>query len=299
MRGRTNHRVAGAFTLVEVLVSLAVLTLLVALMSQLFNSAGSAALFSTNHMDSDARVRLLFARMSSDFSRMVKRPDVDYSLKTAAASTPNDQMAFYSEVSGYSSVTTPVPDNSISLVAYRLNTTGTTPLIERLGEALSWGGGTVGILPVAFLPVTIADNWPAATTVPTSAGGGASDPVNADYETIVPNAFRFEYYYQLHSGLLSNTPWDTTLGHTVINGLQDVAGIGLVLAVTDRKSSLLLSSSQLLSLEGQMAHFSEGETAGQLQGKWQTAVQGSGIPPTVQAGIRVYEQILSINTPAQ
>ncbi len=308
-----------AFTLVEVLVAIAVLALLVALLGQLFINATAASSISSNHMESDARVRLLFERMSADFSHIVKRTDIDYFLKAPSytewvssggtvTSTPNPaagavngQMAFFSEVSGYSDVSvTGVQPNSVSLVAYRVNTTGTAPCIERLGKALAWSGGTSGIFPVAFMPSTIAGTWPAATLIPATAS--TSDPAyDQDYETIVPNAFRFDYYYQLHSGVLSAVPWDTTAGHTALNGLADVASIGVAVAVTDHKSTPLVASSALQTLAGQMGAFSASTdpNVGALQKSWQTALSSSTLPTAVKDGIRVYEQVFSVDTPAQ
>jgi prepilin-type N-terminal cleavage/methylation domain-containing protein len=289
------------FTLVEVLVAIAVLALLVALMGQLFINTTAASSISSNHMESDARVRLLFERMAADFSHILKRTDIDYYLKSPTylqTGPANDQMAFFSEVAGYSDVSG-VQQNSVTLVAYRVNNTGSAPCIERLGKALSWSGGSAGIYPVAFLPITIPATWPAATTTPTSAG--TSDPAyDADYETLVPNAFRFEYYYLLHSGVLSATPWDTTAGHTSLNGLADVAGIGVVVAVTDHKSTPLVSTASLQSLAKNLADFSTSITSvGALQQSWQGTVTASTLPAAVRNGIRVYEQVFSVNTPSQ
>jgi hypothetical protein len=307
---------ASAFTLVEVLVSIVVLALLVAMIGSLFNNTTTASSISTNHLEADARVRLLFGRMATDFSHMMKRADVDYYLKSPSYSawayppTPyvtsanlqtgpaNDQMAFFSEVSGYSSASD--AQNSISLVAYRVNNTGSAPCVERLGKALSWGGSSTAILPLPFLPMTIAANWPAVTLSPSSSATTDS-AYDQDFETLVPNAFRFEYYYLLTNGTLSATPWDTTTTppHSALNGLQDVAGIGVVVAVTDRKASPLATTAQLKTLAGQMADFTAGATFGQTQTNWQATVTASTLPPVVKNGIRIYEQLFNINTPSQ
>jgi len=315
MSRRLSPRATRAFTIVEVLVAITVLTLLVAMLGQLLINATAASSISSNHMESDARVRLLFERMSADFSHIVKRTDIDYFLKspsytewtssTSTVTTPsnlqsgnaNDQIAFFSEVAGYSDVTG-VQQNSVSLVAYRVNTTGSAPCIERLGKALAWTAGTTGISPVAFMPVTISATWPQATLTPTSSG--TSDPAyDPDYETVVPNAFRFEYYYLLRNGSLSSTPWITPTD-TALNGLADVAGIGVVVAVTDHKSTALVSTASLKTLAGQMADFSTSITSvGALQQNWGNTVSASALPAAVKNGIRVYEQVFSIDTPAQ
>ena len=331
MHHRFSRPGASGFTLVEVLVAVAVLALLVALLGQLFINVTAASSISSNHMESDARVRLLFERMAADFSHILKRTDIDCYLKapsysewTSPAVTAannlqtgpaNDQMAFFSEVAGYSDVTG-IEQNSVSLVAYRVNTTGTAPCIERLGKALSWSGGASGIFPVAFMPSTILTTWPAATLTPASSG--TSDPAyDADFETIVPSAFRFEYYYQLRSGALSATPWYDSVRpapdgsiHTTLNGFADVAGIGVVVAVTDHKSTQLIAASALQTLTGQLVDApSNGTilvngstvnfTVGTMQQNWQATVSGSALPAAAKNGIRVYEQLFSISAPAQ
>jgi len=319
---RSSRAGAPAFTLVEVLVAVAVLALLVALLGQLFINVTAASSISSNHMESDARVRLLFERMTADFSHIVKRADVDCFIKapsytefsspsgtiTSTANPPsgafNDQLAFFSEVAGYSDVSG-VQQNSVSLVAYRVNNTGTAPCIERLGKALAWSGGASGIYPVPFLAGTgngtqIATIWPPSALTPTTSS--TTDPAyDADFETIVPNAFRFEYYYELHNGTLSATPWTGAAGHTTLNGFADVAAIGVVVAVTDHKSTPLVSTASLENLAKQLSTFSASgvTTVGALQQNWQNTVTASSLPSVVKDGIRVYEQLFSIDNPSQ
>jgi prepilin-type N-terminal cleavage/methylation domain-containing protein len=321
MHHRFSRPGASGFTLVEILVAMAVLALLVALLGQLFINVTAASSISSNHMESDARVRLLFERMAADFSHIVKRADVDCFIKapsytefsspsgtiTSTTNPPsgafNDQLAFFSEVAGYSDITG-VQQNSVSLVAYRVNNTGTAPCIERLGKALAWSGGASGIFPVPFLAGTgngtqIATIWPQAALTPATSSN--TDPAyDADFETIVPNAFRFEYY-ELHNGTLSATPWTGATGHTTLNGFVDVAAIGVVVAVTDHKSTPLVSTTSLENLAKQLPTFTASgvTTVGGLQQYWQNTVTASSLPSAVKDGIRVYEQLFSIDNPSQ
>ncbi len=146
----------SGFTLLELMVSMAVLALLIAMVAQMFSNATMVTSMSSAHLEADDRARLLFARMAADFARIVKRSDVDYYVKTPTVpQNGNDQLAFYSEVPGYSTVTSSF--SSISLVAYRFNSNGKDgrPCVERLSKALSWGTVGDGLAPVAFLPVTL------------------------------------------------------------------------------------------------------------------------------------------------
>ena len=139
-----------AFTLAELVVTVGVLALLVFLSAQLFKSAATVTTLGHKQMDADAQARQLLDRMAIDFAQMVKRSDVDYYLKSSAASPlrrvlqpGNDQIAFYSAVPGYYPST--VGQSPVSLVAYRVYNPTPTPnpcadcnKLQRLGKGLVW-----------------------------------------------------------------------------------------------------------------------------------------------------------------
>ena len=104
--------------------------------------------------------------------------------------------------------------------------------------------------------------FPAAVSHPTTNPSpawpqAASMEPDKDYEQIGPQVFRLEYYYVLKGqdvsgtpSILSDTPWDTRapLSHTSLNGLSDVAAIGVVIAVIDSKTRAIVTDEQLKSL---------------------------------------------------
>ena len=288
-----------AFTLVEMLVSIAVLTLFLLVLSQLLNSAATITTLSNKRMDADSQGRLVLDRMAVDFGQMVKRSDVDYYLKggTGGSQTGNDQIAFYSHVRGYYP-----PSGSqspVSLVAYRVNSlSGATAFnkLERMGKGLLWNGVSPSSTPVVFSPQTISVNWPTATT---------NNSIDPDYEAVGPDVFRFEYYYLLigqtvggtiYPSTLSYTPWDTRIpGHDTVAGFRDVSAIGVTIAVLDPKSRVLVSDSQLGTLRGQMPDFSQTMQPGDLNGQWQSAVNATtAVPRAAASAIRIYSRIFPI-----
>jgi type II secretory pathway component PulJ len=276
----------GAFTLTELLVSMAILVGLVLLVSRLFVSATNVTTSGSKRMDTDAQIRPLFERFAIDFAQMVKRSDTDFFGKgteipnSVGGTMPgNDQVAFYSVVPGYHPASeSPGP---VSLVAYRVGTNS----LERMAKALLWNGASTSETPVVFLPLTIAGNWTAATS-------SASD---ADYELIGPYVFRFEYYYILKNGTPSVTPWDTRAGHTSVSGLQDVAAISICLAALNPKSRLLISDADLGALSGTMNDFSTSMSPGDLLTQWQTALNtATGLPRPSLSAIRLYERTFAL-----
>jgi hypothetical protein len=288
------------------MVAIAVLAIMVILLEELFNNATTAVTLSTDHSESDEAVGQLFTRMAADFSHMVRRPDVDYYVKStspgvtsAGTASPaltmsgNDQMAFYSEVAGYA--TAADAQNVVSLVAYRVNVQGgaATPLpyLQRMGKALSWTSSDSSLIqPMVFEPQTLAQVWPAATDP------SAADP---DWEMISPNVFRFEYYYVLRNGTTTAVPWEPALGSTGISGFKDVTAIGVTVALSDRQATTLETLNQLTSLAGSMEDYKEGAKIGSLETDWQTQVTASALSATIKKGIRVYGRLFSLTPAAQ
>ncbi len=321
-----------AFTLIEVLVAMTVLALLVALIAQMTSGVTSVVNRGQGHVETDEQARALLDRMAIDFAAIVKRPDVDYYLKGRPVElnqAGNDQIAFYSEVPGYFPASTPpstgaTSPSPVSLVAYRVNSD--TMRMERLSKGLAWNGAsTATSLSMAFLPVPLASPVPVSSPVPSPTPATtsplfpvAADPTaqDPDYEELGPQVFRFEYYYVLKGQgstsappVLSLTPWyvNPPVNHTSVNGLQDVAGIGVVIAVIDSKSRALVTKDQLLTLAGQMddatvpaANPTGGSAtpfaiAGDIEQKWLAKVNASSLPKPAIAAIRIYTRCFYLN----
>jgi prepilin-type N-terminal cleavage/methylation domain-containing protein len=284
-----------AFTLIELLVAVAVLLLLIAFVGALVNNAASVTAMADKRMDAESQARAIFDRMAIDFAQIVKRPDVDCFLKDGGSTpqTGNDQIAFYSEVPGYYSVSG--SRSPVSLVAYRVS--AAPYRLERLGKGLLWNGALSSNTSLLFKPFTIADTWPAAT----------SAIADNDYELIGPEVFRFEYSYILKGSKSpdasssstpsesSDTPWNKKQsGHTSVNGFRDVAAIVVTIAIIDSKSRRLVSEDQLKALANAMQDFAPG-VQGSLAAQWQAAVDASSIPRAAASAIRIYSRSFSIS----
>jgi hypothetical protein len=288
------RKLTEAFTLVELLVAVSILVLLTLTVARLFDAASSATTAGNGHMDADAEARPVLDRLAIDIAQMVKRSDIDHFFKSPAnpqvvsGSVPgNDQLVFFSQVAGYYPSTG--SQSPVSLVAYRINSDSTSQAYnkaERLGKGLLWNGVSPTSAPIVFLPLQISSIWPASTN-------STPDPQN-DYEIVGPTVFRFEYYYLLKSGSFSTAPWDTSAGHSTINGLQDVSAIIVAIASIDKKSSELISSTQLSALAVNMSDYTTTMQPGDLLGQWQSAVDANGVTPSIPrvalSAIRFYER---------
>jgi hypothetical protein len=340
-----QHCNSSGFTLVELLVSVFVLTLIVFVVAQLMTSATVITRTGNKHVDTDTQARAVFDRMAVDFGRMLERIDIDYYVKgptnynghgqghgwgrrRQTGQQGSDQIAFFTQVPGYyPSDGSPSP---ISLVVYRIfegaNTNPAFLRLQRMGKGLLWNGvdnpnqqpnHTNYTCPMVFLPLLISDRWPAAVD-------GITADIENHYETIGPGVFRFEYYYLLKNGKLTDIPWDvearqtqTTLTNPVKIGLTDVESISVAIAVVDPASRALIDAASPDSLDDIASDMADFRTApgrgvggtkniGDLEYSWQTSLltiirtgqtsAGSPVPPEAAKAIRIYGKTFDLRT---
>ncbi len=225
---------AAGFTIVEMLVSCAVLILMVAMIAELLNGATMATGEGRARMDEDTQARLIFDRMANDFNGMFRRSDVDYIFYATAATLQaqatavNDAMYFYAEVPAYYDSSADVSSssqNTTALVGYRINYNSTYypsgyPVLERLSKGLTWdgaasvGGGSAPGGPIfltgsgagtPFQQTWLDQNW--ATTIGSYTAqppySNGSDP---DYHVLSDRVLRFELAFLLNDGTISTMP---------------------------------------------------------------------------------------------
>jgi hypothetical protein len=269
---------------------------------------------------------------------MLKRTDVDYYIKQPikynghgnghgygkklqTGQQGSDQIAFFTQAPGYY----PSPSSRgspVALVAYRINEDSTSASylkLERMGKGLLWNGVNNSnqppnnpnfTSPIVFLPLLITNRWPAATDGATA---------NPDYEVVGPQVFRFEYYYLLKNGSVTDVPWDTTARPTqqtiatpVSIGLVDVQAIAVAIAVVDPASRSLIPPTSLFDVADDMDDFTTApgrgnggaKKIGDLEAQWNTAVQtivstgrtsnNSSVPPAAASAIRIYNRYFDL-----
>jgi type II secretory pathway component PulJ len=304
-RSPRRGRGTAGFTLAELLVSVGVLVLLGFLATQLINSATTVAILGQKRMDADSEARQVLDRMAIDFAQMLKLTNVDYYVKFANQQRlQNDQLAFYSSVPGY--YPSSGAQSPLSLVAYRVNSNPASSSynkMERLGKGLVWNGVSTTDTPVVFLPFTISNTWCQATIsgTPSATCTGTPDP---SYEVIGPDVFRFEYYYLLTNGALSDAPCLDANNCATLNAWRDVAAIVVDIAVIDPRSKGLLTSQQIGNLNGNSgtANFltdwsQDLNRPGKLLTQWQNRLNRITNLPRGQAvaGVRLYERYFYFN----
>jgi len=306
VESRDSTRRAKAFSLIEVLVSLAVLLLIVILFTQIITSTASTVSSKKKRMDTDSRARMIFSRMALDFSAMLRRRDLDYSsFKQPAGNQPdrfgggeiaanpqpgNDSFAFYAEVTGYFPGTGP-EKSPCSLVAYQVAQDPDTgqPALRRRSDALGWKAGASWKAP-GYLPITLRSHFP---DLHSNA---------ARYKTVGEQVFRMELSYHLKASgtdpaRLSVTPWRPG-GSSGVNGWSEVSAIVITLAVLDDASRELVDD--LAPLAALLPDAVDGVDTATV---WNRLIaspdfaQTAGVAPAAAVGIRVYQRYFPLNSP--
>jgi Prokaryotic N-terminal methylation motif len=356
LHGAQRRRELG-FTLVELLVSIVVLIIITLMLTQLMTTSSAITRTSHKYIDTDTQARVVFDRMALDFAQMLKRTDVDYYVKQRAAynghgnghgwgrgknaDLGSDQIAFFSAVPGYyPSGYTVGRQSPISLVAYRVTESNSSDpaygRLVRMAKGLGWNAlddtpnsnSTTTPYPIVFLPQTIAlvgRPWVAAINNTNNCNNSPNNSCDADYEVIGPGVFRFEYYYLLKNGWVTDWPWDRrddtqwsryTISDPPAIGLSQVEAIGVAIAVIDPAARALInavSPDQIVNLAGDFPDFksahglgNQSKQIGDLEYQWKTIVESTAqtgrspsglvVPPEAAKGIRIYGRYFDLKT---
>ncbi len=313
----------SAFTLVELLVSVATVTLLILIVVSMTNSASTLINFDNKKMDADGEARTVFDRMAGDFDAMVKRSDVDYQFNNRA----NEQngsatLFFYSEAPAILASANVADNSSASLVGYRINS---LYQLERLGKGLQWSpnastskdGAADGMtyLTYADYPITSA-SVPVAGSTLTGAFSSVVSVGSRDsnYHVIGDGVFRFDFWFLLKPytksdgtylpAIYSNYPYDVRRpGHTSTYcvGVEDVQAIVVVIAILDTASRRLLPAginwnNIVDAFQDPADPFAAPVPTWEGTANTGVLVSKAGIPKPVAAQVRVYKRTFNLIT---
>ena len=198
-----QFRSGPGFTLVEILVSMTVLTLVVISIAQIIINVTAVTGVSKNRLEADNQARLVMDRIGQDLTGVPKQSDVDYHFDKTGTDG-NDLLFFFSHVPGYSADDS---GSEMSLVGYRVNPNPDSPhynQLERYGRATAWDGASG----VPFLTyAATGGNWAPVSSTTLAANvdltAAATDP---NYHVLAEDVFRFEICYLLSDGSYSTQP---------------------------------------------------------------------------------------------
>lgn len=213
-----SARAPAAFTLVELMIVMAILTMLALTVTKMVSVTAETITHAEKRIDADAQARIIFDRMAHDFQGMTQRPEVNFLIDSKAG---NDALYFFSEATGHFAEKDPfgtssAARNALSLVGYRVSdvlSNNTRFELERLGRGLHWfdyaptptGNSTA----TCFLPSTIAVNFSNVLSDPynNSSNVGPSNPTSVpQWDVLGDQVVRLECCLLLKDGTLSTIP---------------------------------------------------------------------------------------------
>jgi len=260
---QSRKRGGLGFTMIEMLVAMAVLTLLVVLIAQIIGMTTSSVSSSSRKLDGVTEARFALDRLGVDWAGRLDRSDVDHRFTKVDGNSGqpgNDELSFYSEVDGYQG------SRKLSVVGYRVQTVDPERVyqMERGVQGTDWSTASpliFGSQPLPIIPDT-------------------------DYEVLSDGVLRLEFCYLKTDGTLSNT---------VKPDLSDASALVVAVAVLDGASRKVVTDAQLKLLAASLPDAAEGKDPIK---QWHDAISGSqlptGIPEKATQALRFYQRYYEI-----
>jgi type II secretory pathway pseudopilin PulG len=282
-----------AFTVVELLVAMAVLVTLSLFLVQAVSLMSQAVTINTNKLDSAAQARLFFDRLALDLGARPRRSDLGmvFTKNGTAGNTPgaNDTLQFYS-VDAYAGA------RQVSWISYQIvpTSSGTAFIpaysLERGSNGSLWSGTSSTTLPVSWVGGNPA-TWVVSAPV----------PIASNYVLMASGIFRLEFCFLVNNGVTSSytngsgnastsPPTPAVITPTYSNVTALVVGV----AVLDSQNLGLLkslNSTSIGTLSGDFQDTAEGDDPLTDWNKQMAKSSfASGIPAQVVKNIRLYER---------
>ena len=278
-----------AFSLIEVLVAVAIMAFIFTIFSTILDSSYRMSGDSRKRLAADEEARRVLDRIGSDLKAMLNRPDVDFYF---AKNNGNDELYFFSNAPAFFDGSG--TQQTVSLIGYRVK----DHKLERLGYGLSWEGAPPeGIVFLTKNGTSIV----AASTLRNAYSSVLNNDEN--YQIIGNGIFRFEVKFLLKpvpdgNATFSESPYLAGGSSPYSNagiGLSDLRGMQVTIALIDQESRKILSESDLSQLA---ARFSDDSTTDTLPfGDWEAVANNAealNIPMKAAAHVRFYRRLYSI-----
>jgi prepilin-type N-terminal cleavage/methylation domain-containing protein len=201
---RFSFRKEG-FTLVELLVSIAILSILILGLAQAMSFVSGIWIKGIGNVDNFAKARVVMNLLDRDIQMMVMRPD------TAAFvdGSGNSACAFYTNVQGSpgAGITTGTPDTrAVSLVQYLLPAaTPTSSTLERLNCGMNFTAATDASPAISYTSTATPPGPTSLTQLTTLAAAS-----KLQTETLTTGVILFKYQFVDGTGAVLSPPYTPT-----------------------------------------------------------------------------------------
>ena len=291
----------SAFTLLELLVAIAILALIGVVLSQIIGATGKTTRISNRAIDAASQARIAFDRIGRDLTNLVRRQDSVFVSSPAGSNL----LLFLSLVNAPGLPGSSVSDNrGISIVAYRIAPDATNAnrlCLLRGARAINWNDtGFFGLG---------SDGLP--TAIP-----AAQQPATTDFDVLAPGIIRLVVGYQLYpdnqpAALADNTTIPNALGQVVYSpplradtgagkfvDLSRISAIIIGMVAIDLESLKFLSAADVTNFAGIFPDPVSDELPCQ---KWNPLAESAASNPAISAiplparqGVRVFQRFFPI-----
>jgi len=267
----------GAFSLVEVLVAMAVFLFMAVMVASITDGVSRIVGQSQRRMSVDGGARQSLSRISADFSRAIIRSDLPFRIEKKSG---NDGLMFFAAAEGYSA------GRGITMLGYQVASEG----LQRGAEAKTWTSN--GSSALSFTSVTNA-----------AASSSYLSIDSANYEILESDIFRMELAFLMGNGTIKSTVGTNASGSTTyIASLASTArtassnairAVIVTVAAVDSRARALMSPSEYSQLADK---FIDPLPGSDPLTTWQENFTNSAVVLSQPAreGIRIYQRYIYI-----
>jgi len=269
----------GAFTLLEILVAVAVLAVLALIMVGILDSTAKVTGSSQQRMSADSGARQALDRIGADILAALRREDLHDVVEKRPG---NDRIVFFAQAEGYGG------DRGISQVSY---CGSDHPDLGSASE--NFGNGVL-------LRGSSGKNW--TGTGQLSFGAAPSLPAMdaSQMELAAADIFRFELGFLMGDGRIETTLPPVSGNAYLLTAnrsapaADQVRAVIVSIAALDQRGRVLIDDATLAALPGKLvdaARVAAGAQDNILQ-VWRNAIQAdTDLPPPVRNAIKVYQRV--------
>ncbi len=256
---RFARRGRRGFTLVEILVAIAILAFISGVLAQLTAMASHTSQMCQRRSNDFTKARALLDLLTLDVKAGLFRDDL------ACTASPGD-MAFYTQRPGMNSSAT----RNLALVRYTIDTSAANSALDRSDLPMSWGS------PASNISFGNTTSLPKLSSV-------------TSHEA-APGVVGFQIRFLLADGTIQSV-----YANTPDNPLR---AIGITLAVVDDTDLTSLKPATITSIVNQLSSAAAASSGSLVKTAWETALQSSfdwsGCPATLRDNIRIFERVVYV-----
>jgi prepilin-type N-terminal cleavage/methylation domain-containing protein len=267
----------GAFSLVEVLVAMAIFLFMAVLVASITGGVSQVAGQSQRRMSVDGGVRQSLSRISADFSRAIIRSDLPFRIEKKPG---NDSLIFLAAAEGYST------GRGITMLGYQV----ANESLQRGAEATTWTSN--GSSALSFTSVANA-----------AASSGYLSIDSANFEILEPDIFRMEVAFLMGDGTIQSAVGTNADSTTYIANFASTArtvssdairAVIVTVAAVDSRARKVMTSSEYSQLADK---FSDATPGSDPLTSWKgyLANSASGMPQAARETVRIYQRYIYID----